>query len=149
MVNDDGHRLVELRRDGAVHLDDIVHGARQRAILDDRHDVSHRSFADTQRHLVRALGDDDRCRIAIALRFERDRDPAPIVVAKGADQMALRIRERAVAHNVPIIEDRPLARAMYDIVEVDRAIPTQFYKAVAVIIHHLSRKGVVAPARRR
>ena len=78
----------------------------------------------------------------------RERDAAPVVVAKGADQIALRIRERAVAHNVPIIEDRPLARAMFDIVEIDKPIPMQFYKAVAVIIHHLSRRGAVAPARR-
>ena len=86
--------------------------------------------------------------LAIALRFVRERDAAPVVVAKGADQIALRIRERAAAHNVPIIEDRPLARAMYEMVELDKPIPIQFYKAVAVIIHHLSRRGAITPSRR-
>ncbi len=81
--------------------------------------------------------------LAIALRFVRSENDAPIVVAKGADLVALRIREIAAEHDIPIIEDRPLARAMFDAVKVDQKIPTQFYKAVAVIIHHLSRKLLV------
>jgi flagellar biosynthetic protein FlhB len=81
--------------------------------------------------------------LAIALRFVRSMDDAPVVLAKGRDLMALRIREIAAAHDIPIIEDRPLARAMFDLVEVEAKIPTQFFKAVAVIIHHVSRRGAM------
>lgn len=74
---------------------------------------------------------------AIALHYERDKGGAPRVVAKGVDLIALRIREIAQKHGVPIIEDRPLARALYDAVEVDQWIPAEFYRAVARILYVL------------
>jgi flagellar biosynthetic protein FlhB len=74
---------------------------------------------------------------AIALKYERGRDGAPVVLAKGADLIALRIREVAGRHSVPIVEDKPLARAMYDVVEVGQWIPPEFYRAVAKILHLL------------
>ncbi len=74
---------------------------------------------------------------AIALKYERARGGAPIVVAKGTDLIALRIREIAGRHSVPIVEDKPLARAMYDSVEVGQWIPAEFYRAVAKILHLL------------
>jgi flagellar biosynthetic protein FlhB len=74
---------------------------------------------------------------AVALRYDRGEGGAPLVVAKGADLVALRIREMATRHGVPIIEDKPLARALYAAVEVDQWIPPEFYKAVARILYYL------------
>ncbi|MXQ11667.1 flagellar biosynthesis protein FlhB [Microvirga makkahensis] len=74
---------------------------------------------------------------AIALRYERSEASAPIVVAKGKDLIALKIRETAEKHDIPVIEDKPLARSMYDHVEVDRMIPPDFYKAVAQILFYI------------
>lgn len=74
---------------------------------------------------------------AVALRYARDQGGAPVVVAKGIDFMALKIRERATEHDIPVIENKPLARALYDKVEIDQQIPPEFYRAVAEIIHYL------------
>jgi flagellar biosynthesis protein FlhB len=74
---------------------------------------------------------------AIAMRYERSEANAPIVVAKGKDLIALKIREIAEASGVPVIEDKPLARSMYDHVEIDRMIPPDFYKAVAQILFYI------------
>jgi flagellar biosynthetic protein FlhB len=74
---------------------------------------------------------------AIALRYLKEEGGAPLVVAKGQDLLALRIREMATRHNVPVFEKRELARAMYDLVEVDRMIPAEFYRPVAELIHFL------------
>jgi flagellar biosynthetic protein FlhB len=71
---------------------------------------------------------------AVALRYEQGETPAPQCVAKGMDAVALRIREVAEEAGVPIIEDPPLARALYANVEVDQIIPHQHYEAVAKII---------------
>lgn len=79
---------------------------------------------------------------AVALRYVREEGGAPRVMAKGTDLMALKIRELAKANAIPIVEDKPLARSLYDTVEIDQLIPPQFYKAVAEIIHYLHlRKG--------
>jgi flagellar biosynthetic protein FlhB len=78
---------------------------------------------------------------AVALKYERGKDGAPLVLAKGADLIALRIREIASRHAVPIMEDKPLARALYDAVEVGKWIPPEFYRAVAKLLYVLySRK---------
>jgi flagellar biosynthetic protein FlhB len=74
---------------------------------------------------------------AIALRYKREEGGAPLVLAKGQDLIALKIREIAEAHAIPVIEDKALARAMYDQVEVSKMIPAEFFKAVAEIIHFL------------
>jgi flagellar biosynthesis protein FlhB len=71
---------------------------------------------------------------AIALKYVRDEDSAPVVLAKGTDLVALKIREIADAHNVPVFEDVALARSMYKQVSVDSVIPQQFYQAVAELI---------------
>jgi flagellar biosynthetic protein FlhB len=83
---------------------------------------------------------------AIALRYKREEGGAPLVLSKGKDLLALKIREVAEQHDIPVIEDKALARSMYDIVEVDRAIPPQFYKALAEIIHFLHAKGRRSPS---
>ena len=70
---------------------------------------------------------------AVALRYGDD-TPAPLCVAKGVDSLALKIREIAQAAGVPVIEDPPLARALYAAVELDQTIPRQHYEAVAKVI---------------
>lgn len=73
--------------------------------------------------------------LAIALRYDKDLDgAAPKVVAKGADNIALKIKEMAKENKVPIIENRQLARLMYETVEVDQDIPADMYQAVAEIL---------------
>lgn len=71
---------------------------------------------------------------SIALRYVRDVDAAPVVVAKGQDLVALRIREIAAEHGIPVFEDVALARSMYSQVSVDSMIPSQFYQAVAELV---------------
>jgi len=82
---------------------------------------------------------------AVAVRYEKPMD-APIVVAKGAEQMALRIRETAMEHGVPIVERQELARALYRSVEVGQAIPSDLYKEVAEILAYVYRLKGFAPA---
>lgn len=71
---------------------------------------------------------------AVALKYDHGAMRAPVVVAKGTDLVALRIRELATEHNVPIIESPPLARALHAGAELDRPIPVEFYAAVAETI---------------
>jgi flagellar biosynthetic protein FlhB len=80
---------------------------------------------------------------AVALRYVKEEGGAPLVVAKGQDLIALKIREIATKHSIPIIEDKLLARSLYKAVEVDKMIPPEFYKAVAEIVFFLfSRQGI-------
>lgn len=74
---------------------------------------------------------------SVALFYERGTGGAPTVLAKGVDLVALKIREIAEGKDIPIIEDPPLARALYAAAEVDQAIPEEFYKAVAQILYFL------------
>ncbi|EKF41554.1 flagellar biosynthesis protein FlhB [Nitratireductor indicus] len=78
---------------------------------------------------------------AIALRYRRDVDAAPTVVAKGQDLIALKIREIAEQHNIPVFEEPALARSMYKQVSIDNLIPTQFYKAVAELVRRVYQAG--------
>jgi flagellar biosynthetic protein FlhB len=79
---------------------------------------------------------------AVALRYVREEGGAPLVIAKGQDLIALKIREIATAHDIPIVEDKALARSLYKAVEVDKMIPPEFYKAVAQIVFFvLGRQG--------
>jgi len=70
------------------------------------------------------------------LQYERGM-PAPICVAKGTDAIALKIREVAKAHDIPIVENVPLARALHATVEIDDEIPVEHYHAVAEIIGYV------------
>jgi flagellar biosynthesis protein FlhB len=74
---------------------------------------------------------------AVALRYVREENDAPVVVAKGQDLIALRIREIAEENNIPVFEDPPLARSMFAQVSVDSVIPAVFYKAVAELVHRV------------
>ena len=77
--------------------------------------------------------------IAVALRYDALEAPAPMVVAKGADHLAEKIKEIAREAGVPIRENKPLARALYKSVEVGEVIPEEMYQAVAAILASLSK----------
>jgi flagellar biosynthetic protein FlhB len=74
------------------------------------------------------------------MRYVRGEAGAPTVVAKGADLIALKIRAIAEAHDIPVVEDKPLARSLHAAVEVDRPIPAEFYRAVAEIVHLIQQR---------
>ena len=76
---------------------------------------------------------------AVAIRYQSDSMAAPRVVAKGKNYLALRIRARALEHQVPIIENPPLAQALYGSTVVGQEIPAHLYRAVAEILAYLYR----------
>jgi flagellar biosynthetic protein FlhB len=76
---------------------------------------------------------------ACALKYDQGSMNAPTLVAKGQDFVALRIRQIANENNVPIVENPPLARALYATVDIDKEIPPQHYKAVAEVISYVFR----------
>ena len=75
---------------------------------------------------------------SVALRYQPPADYAPVVIAKGQDILAIKIREIATEHDIPVIENVPLARALYKQVEVDQVIPQEFYQAVAELIRFVN-----------
>jgi len=84
---------------------------------------------------------------AVALEYKHETMQVPVLLAKGVDDVALRIRERAEEYDVPIMENPPLARALYASVEIDQEIPPDHYKAVAEVISYilkLRRAGLKA-----
>ena len=81
--------------------------------------------------------------LAIALKFDADDMIAPQVLAKGADHIAQRIKEIAKENDIPIVEDKPLARTLYKIVEIGDFIPAELYRAVAEVLAYVYRlKGL-------
>ena len=81
---------------------------------------------------------------SIALKYDPDEMEAPVCVAKGMDEMALRIREVAKEHNIVLFENKPLARALYDVIDIDEQVPAEHFKAVAEVISYVFklRKGL-------
>lgn len=82
---------------------------------------------------------------SVALRYDPEKDAAPVCMAKGADDVALRIREKAKEHNIPIVENVPLARALFAAVEVEESVPREHFEAVAKVIGFVmnTKKGRV------
>jgi flagellar biosynthetic protein FlhB len=76
---------------------------------------------------------------AVALEYRREEMIAPKVLAKGADHLARKIRERALQHGVPIVENKPLAQSLYATAEVGRTIPAALFAAVAEVLAYLIR----------
>lgn len=84
--------------------------------------------------------------LAVAIRYEKSME-APVVVAKGAEQLAKRIRESALDHAVPVVERKDLARSLYRTVDVGQSIPPGLYQAVAEILAYVYRlKGLASAA---
>ena len=83
---------------------------------------------------------------AIAIKFDPEKMAAPQVVAKGADYIALRIREIAAEHDVPLVENKPLARTLFRSAEIGDFIPEDLYRAVAEVLAYVYRlKGIRHP----
>jgi flagellar biosynthetic protein FlhB len=111
---------------------DPIVKARMRSIQRDR--IRRRMMADVPRATLVIA---NPTHFAVALRYVREEGDAPMVVAKGQDLIALRIREIAEENGIPVFEDPPLARSMFAQVSVDSVIPPVFYKAVAELIHRV------------
>ena len=80
---------------------------------------------------------------AVALQYDRGMN-APLCLAKGVDNIALKIREVAGEHNIPVVENPPLARALHATVEIDQEVPPEHYRAVAEVIGYVMRlRGAV------
>ena len=99
-------------------------------------------FAAMQKRMMKKVPEADvvitnPTHIAVALKYDPMQAPAPIVLAKGAGHVAGKIKEIARKHNVPIRENKPLARALYKSVEVGETIPEELYKAVAALLAQL------------
>jgi flagellar biosynthesis protein FlhB len=76
---------------------------------------------------------------AVALRYDHETMATPMVVAKGKNYLALRIRQRALEHNIPLVENPPLAQALYKGVDVGKEIPAHLYRAVAEVLAYIYR----------
>ncbi|MBS4198971.1 flagellar biosynthesis protein FlhB [Bacillus sp. FJAT-49732] len=76
---------------------------------------------------------------AIALQYDDEKDDAPVVIAKGIDFMAQKIKQIAGEHNIIMVENRPLARALYDQMDIGQKVPEEFFKAVAEILAYVYR----------
>jgi len=89
-------------------------------------------------------------RYAVALQYRPEKMQAPRLVAEGVDSLAQRIRETAEAHDIAIIENLPLARALYASVDLDDEVPPEHYQAVVeVISYDWSLQGYAMPEERR
>ncbi|MBF0291513.1 MAG: flagellar biosynthesis protein FlhB [Nitrospinae bacterium] len=75
--------------------------------------------------------------LSIAIKYERNKDVAPMVIAKGSGYVALKIREIAKEHKIPIMEDKPLAQTLFKTVDIGEVIPETMYKAVAEILAYI------------
>lgn len=110
--------------------------ARQRSLARDR--ARKRMMADVPRATLVVA---NPTHYAVALRYDAEETGAPIVVAMGQDLIALRIREIAEEHEIPVFEDPPLARSMFAQVSLGTLIPSEFYQAVAELIHRIYDKS--------
>jgi len=76
---------------------------------------------------------------AVALRYKHESMAAPVVVAKGKNYLALRIRQLAIENNVALVENPPLAQALYKSVDVGSEIPPHLYRVVAEVLAYIHR----------
>ena len=77
--------------------------------------------------------------IAVAVRYDQENMQAPVVVAKGADNIALKIKEIAKKHGVPVVENKPVARLLFTLTDIDEAIPENMYRVIAEILAYVYR----------
>ncbi|MCM2472797.1 flagellar biosynthesis protein FlhB [Rhizobium sp. CG5] len=122
----------EVKEENKQAQGDPIVKARQRSIARDR--ARRRMISNVPRATLVIT---NPTHYAVALRYVREEGDAPIVVAKGQDIIAQKIRELARENNIPIFEDPPLARSMFAQVSVDSVIPSVFYKAVAELVHRV------------
>jgi flagellar biosynthesis protein FlhB len=84
---------------------------------------------------------------SVAIRYQMDTPGAPVVVAKGKNYLALRIKQRAIEHGIPIVENQPLAQALYKSADVGQEIPAHLYRAVAEVLAYLMKLAGGRPPR--
>jgi flagellar biosynthetic protein FlhB len=84
---------------------------------------------------------------AVALKYESGKMAAPVCVAKGVDAVALRIRAVAEENDVPVVENPPLARALYAAIDIDEPVPPEHFKAVAQVIGYVFKLRGKIPVR--
>ena len=77
--------------------------------------------------------------VAVAIHYDADKMSAPVVVAKGADEIAQNIKAAAKEHGIPIIENKPLAQSLYKLVDIDEQIPDALFSAVAEILTYVNK----------
>ena len=93
----------------------------------------------SQRRMMQSVGEatvviTNPTHLAVAIKYTEGEMEAPKVVAKGADNIAIKIKERAMESKVPIIENKPLARLLYETVDIDKEVPQDMYQAVAEVL---------------
>ena len=96
----------------------------------------------SQRRMMQSLPDADvvitnPTHLAVALKYDKEASSAPVVIAKGADYLAKKIKDVAKEHNIEIVENKPVARMLYYNVNVDQEIPPELYQAVAEILAYV------------
>lgn len=101
--------------------------------------IKSKMMAAAQRRMMHSIPEADvvitnPTHLAVALRYKRDIDDAPVVVAKGADFVAEKIKAKAREHNIQIVENKPLARMLYFNVELESPIPQELYQMVAEVL---------------
>lgn len=131
------HRLAESLKMTKTEVKDEHH--QQEGNPEMRQAVKQRQRASARKRMMSAIPRatvvvTNPTHFAVALEWDEITMDAPILTAKGADLMARRIREMAREHNIPIMENPPLARALYDKVELDSPVPPNLYAAVAQVI---------------
>ena len=87
--------------------------------------------------------------VAVALKFDQGSMASPAVLAKGYDEVAQKIKAIVAEHNIPMVENVPLARMLYKHVKVGRTIPSEFYRAVAEVLAYVFKLKALRPAVRR
>ena len=75
--------------------------------------------------------------LAIAIQYQPEKFAAPIILAKGADQVAMKIRELATENDIPIVENKPLARTIFKTLEIGQQIPRELFEAVAEVLAYV------------
>lgn len=98
----------------------------------------------SQRRMMQSLPEADvvitnPTHLAVAIKYDKEKSPAPIVIAKGADYLAQKIKEKAREHDIEIVENKPLARMLYYNVDLDAQIPQELYQMVAEVLAYVYR----------
>ena len=78
---------------------------------------------------------------AVALRYDRDQDQAPVVLAKGKNLIAQKIKKLARGHGIPVIENKPVARALYKFGKPGQAVPNQMFRVVAEVLAYVYKNN--------
>lgn len=104
--------------------------------------IKQKQQAMSRRRMIQAVPEADvvirnPTHFAVALKYDLNKNSAPIIIAKGSDSLALKIVEIAQEHNIVIMENKPLARALYAEVDLDREIPAEFYNSVAEVLAYV------------